>query len=461
MVTHHTCDTLIIGAGLAGLSAARTIEAHNRGENGGKPVSYMVLEAGDKIGGRVQSETVNIPGGKPVIINPGAQWFHADVRENAQENPLLPHVRSYKMPLFHDDMPRMFYENGVPVNYISNINKINSARRLIDGYDGPDTDLATLFTSSHLGTSSSLATTFGEVETGAPLCQVSAHDVRELVACNRGDFSKDGLGKFVEKYAADVVANVRLNNPIKRVQWKQDGREGVTVETANGDIYHAKRAVLTASIGVLKSNAITFEPPLPEAHASSLSHINMGNFNKVFLMFDKKFRFPVNSNTHMDVRTKNKQDIFYLARDNGQQLVTTFFGGELARQCDSNPDAARELAISGLAEIWGDEIRRHIVNTRVTQWGNDPLVRGGYSRVDLGHHQARQQLAEPIGDVLYLAGEGMGTQHPETGRNWGTHMAGAALSGERAAREILQSLSRGSAVGDATERNTSMTRFVR
>jgi monoamine oxidase len=458
---HHICDTLIIGAGLAGISAARTIEAHNRSQAGGAAVTYTVLEAGDKIGGRVQTEKRSVAGNPhDVIINPGAQWLHADVRADTPENPLLKHVRDeYKMPLVHDDMPRVFYDRGFPTRYNPSIQRINTARRVIDNFQGPDTDLATLFNETNLGTPSSLATTFGEVETGAPLHQVSAVDVRELVACNRGEFTKEGLATFVDKFAEDVKPNIKLNSAVKKVSWQPNGREGVVIETANGDTYHAKRCVMTTSVGVLKSGAIAFDPPLPPAHAESLSHINMGNFNKIFLFFDKEFKFPVNHNTHMDVRTKSGDDVFYLARDNGQQLVTTFLGGELGQLCDRDPDAARELAIQGLAEIWGDQVRGHIVDTRVTQWGNDPLVRGGYSRVEVGHHHVRQQLAEPIGGVLYLAGEAMGTINRESGRNWATHMAGAALSGERAAREVLQSLDRGTAVA-AARADASMTRFV-
>lgn len=450
---HHTCDTLIIGAGLAGLSAARTIETHNRSMNGGTPIHYLVLEAGDRIGGRVQSETLTLPEGDDILINPGAQWFHTDIRHGAQENPLLKTARECGASLVHDDMPRQFFNRGVPVNYLGNIHKIQQARRLIDSHEGPDTDLASLFSANRLGTPSSLITTFGEVETGAPLSQVSAVDVRELVACNMGKFTKAGLGQFISRYAEEVMPHVRLKSPVTRINWQPQGREGVVVETADGDSYHAKRCIVTASVGVLKSGAIGFEPPLPPEHAESLSHVSMGNFNKIFILLDKQFRFPVNSNTHLDVHTRGGHDVFYLARDNGQPLVTTFFGGELARLCDRDPEAARKLAIDGLAEIWGGEIRDHIVEARVTRWGNDPLVRGGYSRVDIGHHGARQQLAQPIGSSLYLAGEAMGAVHPETGRNWATHMAGAAISGERAARDVIQSLEKKMPVLEAPPRS--------
>ena len=104
------------------------------------------------------------------------------------------------------------------------------------------------------------------------------------------------------------------------------------------------------------------------------------------------------------------------------------------------PAAACEIAIKGLEEIWGADVRKHVVDTRVTQWGNNELVKGGYSRVHIGHHDVREKLAEPIGGVIFPAGEGIGACSPESGRNWATHMAGAALSGERAARLVLQEI---------------------
>lgn len=424
MSTVHTCDTVIIGAGLAGIAAARTLRD-----------DYVVLEADKKIGGRVQSEIIKTPEGKNVIINPGAQWLHRDVRVNTPENPLLAYAQSSE--LIRDTMPREFWRHGSQDTYVGKMKLIQSARTLIDNHTGPDTDLHTLF--NPLGSNESvLSTTFGEVETGAPLREVSAEDVRELVACNKGDFTRKGLGKFVENYAADVMPNIRLNNPVSLIRWNSGPNKGVEIHTKNGDIYRAKRCIITVSVGVLKSGDIRFEPELPQAYKEQLSHINMGNFNKVFLVFKPGFKFPVNHNTHLDVRTEDGQDIFYLARDNGQPLVTTFLGGELARLCDRDPAGATKMAIDGLCEIWGDHVRQNIADTRVTRWGNNDLVQGGYSRVDIGHHAVRQTLAEPIADTLYLAGEAIGAKHPESGRNWATHMAGAVLSGERAAKLILR-----------------------
>jgi monoamine oxidase len=439
---HYTCDTLIIGAGLAGISAARTLEAHNRCEDGSAPINYIVLEADNKIGGRAQSEIVKHDGAN-VVIHPGAEWIHRDVRTGTPENPLLQHVAP-EDKLWRDTMPREFWKNGDLTKWKPNMERIGRARKVVDAYphDAPDTDLAKLFEGHSLALTSELKTTFGEVETGAPLEDVSTRDVQNLVACNRGDFLCNGLGPFIKRYARDVEEHVRLNNPVERICWKPDGREGVEIHTKNGDVYSAKRLVLTVSIGVLKSGNIKFEPPLPEEYQANLANIEMGNFNKIFLFFDSKFKFPVNSNTHLDVHTKSGEDIFYLAKDNGQPLVTVFVGGALARICDKNPEKARDMAIQGLCEIWGDEVRDHIQKTppQVTQWGENPLVQGGYSRVKIGHHDVREKLAEPIDGIIYPAGEAIGATHPESGRNWATHMAGAAISGERAANLVIKSL---------------------
>ncbi|NBO20028.1 MAG: hypothetical protein EBV03_12570, partial [Proteobacteria bacterium] len=415
------CDILIVGAGLAGLSAARMVEKHNR-EGGGRPLSYEILDAKDSEGGRIKSRLIEMPGGRPIKTEHGPQWLHADVRKGAAPNALLPHVQQAGIELIPDSMPRIFYKRGQPVRYNGKIQLINKARGLIDDYKGPDTDLASFFATQSLGTETALSTTFGPVETGAPLHEVSTHDVRELVACNMGAFTRQGLSQFAGHYARDIKKHIRTNCPITEVHWKLEGREGGMVKTASGDTYFAKRIVLSPSVGVLKSGDIKFVPPLPPKHQHSLDNVHMGNFNKVFLVFNRDFTIPVNANTHMDVETRGGHEIFYLAKDNGQQLVTAFFGGELAQLCDRDPNAARDIAINGLAEIWGEGARTAIQRDKcvVTQWGNDPYVKGGYSRVNIGHHEARQQLAEPIGDVLYLAGEAMGTIHPETGRNWAT-----------------------------------------
>ncbi len=439
-MAEYTFDTIVVGAGLAGIAAARTLEQDNRahGNNDNAYTPYVVLEADSKIGGRVQSKIIETPDKKKIIINPGAQWIHRDVRDGAPENPLLPHVLASGDLLIRDPMPREFWNRGKMDNFVHNNNLIKAARKKIDAHKGPDTDLEALFTQHGLGIPSSLITTFGEVETGAPLRAVSTADVHDLVACNLGDFTRKGLGAFVEHFAKDVMPHIRLNTKIKEIHWQPGG--GVDVYTQGGDVYHAKRCILTVSIGVLKSGDIEFKPKLPRATRDQLSHIRMGDFNKIFLVFDPKFRFPVNHNTHLDVRTREGDDIFYLARDNGQPLVTAFLGGEQAVRCDRDLEGAREFAINKLCEIWGDKIKnqRHIIDSHVTQWGNNPLIRGGYSRVDIGHHRVREKLAQPIGDAIYLAGEAVGAKHPESGRNWATHMAGAALSGERAANLVLK-----------------------
>lgn len=469
-------DIVIIGAGVAGVSAARTIHSLNRSGRT-SPLSYAVLEADSKIGGRVQSEVIHMPSEEPVIISPGAQWFHKDIKgDAAPENCLLPIARQVD-PLVKDPMPRIFYNEGRP-DEKKNVELINQARALIDAYEGPDMPLADFFNQQNLGTPTALRTTFGEVETGAPLEEVSLIDVRNNVACNMGHFTRKGMGHFFQHFAKDIKPNIKTDCPVKRIKWDPEGKAETTIETTDGKIFSAKKCIITVSVGVLKSGNITFDPPLPPSHQKNLEHIYMGNFNKAFIVFDEGFQIPVPQNTHVDLRTKDVerksvysgdgravkgQDMFYLSNDNAGKtsylwdngkysrgwnvgksrtgkdrgrLMTAFYGGDLARLCDQSPEDAANLAIRGLVEIWGENVRSHIRHAKVTQWGAKPLVQGGYSRVDIGHHDARQELAKPFGNNR-LAGEAYGTIHPESGRNWATHMTGAAISGERAAIESI------------------------
>ena len=431
---------------MAGISAARTILAENK-RNRTRPVSFAVLEADDKIGGRVQSELIHLPNEKSVIINPGAQWFHKDLRKGAPENPLLELARKWD-PLVEDPMNRIFYHEGA-VDTNDNSALIKKARALIDAHEGEDMSLADFFNQQKLGTPTALRTTFAEVETGAPLEQVSLIDVRNNVACNMGHFTKHGMHRFVQHFAKEIKPHVELNKAITHIKWDPEGKKETEIETKDGALYKAKQCILTVSVGVLKSGQIKFEPPMPKSHQEQLSHIYMGNFNKAFLVFDKGFQMPVGQNTHMDMRTKDvqkiwpyagdertilPQDMFCLSNDNAGNghLDTAFFGGDLAKLCDESPHDATQLAIRALEEVRGSAVRKHLIHTHVTQWGANSRVLGGYSRVEIGYHDARQKLAEPFGNVS-LAGEAYGTIHPKSGRNWATHMAGAAISGERAA----------------------------
>lgn len=446
----YQSDVLIIGAGMTGISAARTIEEHNR-SGGHKPLTYTVLEATDRIGGRIKSDFIHLDDihvdgkppikQKPIKIERGAQWLHTDIRDGSAPNPLITDATDAGLDLILDTMPREFYKGGQRQSYNGKIRLIQTARQLIDGHRDKDTSVKALLDSHSLVSDSAINTTFGPVETGATTDKTSVIDIQKLVACNRGHFTRQPLSQMVEHMAKDVRPNIKLDCPIAELHWKMQG-QGAMVKLKNGDIYRAKRIMLSPSVGVLRSGDIKIVPPLPESHSKPLENIHMGNFNKVFLVFDKRFKMPVNANTHMDVETRDGKDIFYLAKDNGQQLVTTFFGDDLARDCDKDPQKAMDLAINSLAEIWGPDVKKYVLRDKciTTQWGNEPYVQGGYSRVNIGCHDVRQQLAEPLNDTLYLAGEGIGAINPETGQNWATHMPGAMLSGRRAALEICKSL---------------------
>ena len=381
------------------------------------------------------------------MLDHGAEWIHYALHKEdpgrlVPENPLLEHARKLGHPTEHDDQPQKFYSGGKELRHGSEMSKIKRGSKAIAGHAGPDVDLETFFEEKLGDAGSSLESTFGVAETGRKLRKTGVIEMQNIVSRNMGELSPGGLGEFIEKYAAPVKSHIRLNTPVSEIDWTNDGKRGVTVYTKNGDVYHAKHCIPTVSIGVLKSGAIKFRPSLPEEYQDNLSHIEMGDFNKIHIIFKNEigkgaFKFTVNRNTHMDVHTKGGDDIFYLARVNGQQLVTAFMGDDLARLCDDDPAAATEKAIKGLCEIWGDDVRNHIAGTYVTRWKNNPFVCGGYSLAEVGHYDVREALTKPIGGKIYLAGEAIGARHPELDMDYSTHMTGAVISGERAANAII------------------------
>src|SRR5687768_14137663 len=90
-------DVAIVGAGLAGLTAARALI------NAG--LTVLILEARDRVGGRAFSDSTTFA---PVTFDVGAQWFH-----QAASNPLVPIARALGLPLYPDSAPPLIFDGSV------------------------------------------------------------------------------------------------------------------------------------------------------------------------------------------------------------------------------------------------------------------------------------------------------------------------------------------------------------
>ena len=405
-------DIVIVGAGVAGLAAARALAATG--------LSVIVLEASARIGGRAHSVHPSALGG--ALWDRGASWLHA-----AQRNPFVPLAHAAGIPLADFDgqgewrvlvgdrdatAAEVAASHATEARYAGVV-----AAALADGGDRAMADAA-----ATLDGDPWLAT----VETFE--CRmIAAADPRRLSARDWLDNELDGANLVPGPGVGGLVARVldhavRLNTPVTGVAVTRDG---VEVATAAGPL-RARAAIVTVSTGVLPRLNL----PLPPAHAAALAALPMGLLTKVALPDPAGARFglPPGGGLHRRVERRHAPAMFFLGDPAGSSHVVGFVGGDTAETLAAMGEAATaDFARSGLRALLGNAVSPG--TALVADWSADPWARGAYAYALPGHAAARARLAEPFADgrIVY-AGEAVATDGLA-----GT-VAGAYNSGVAAAR---------------------------
>jgi len=236
-----------------------------------------------------------------------------------------------------------------------------------------------------------------------------------------------GYGNLISAWGADV--EVSLNTRVERINWS--GR-GVTVETPKGTI--TGRTVLsTVSTGILASGDILFTPDLPDWKSEAINNLPMGTENKMGVYFDKDVFGPDGRgyySTWNDDGDPAKVDASVMGHNTAAVFVGGRHGVWLEKQ---GQQACHDFAVDRIADIFGNDIRKHVSRIIATAWNTEPWTRGSWASAQPGQAHQRANLQRSVDERLYFAGEatlygGQGTCH------------GAYLSGIRAAQEIAAQL---------------------
>jgi monoamine oxidase len=141
----------------------------------------------------------------------------------------------------------------------------------------------------------------------------------------------------------------------------------------------AKAVIITVPVGVLAAGAISFAPPLSSAKLSAISALPMVVYDKVAVSFSKKV-FDAPAETRMIALAGTSKIVEARLRPQNQEAAIVYFSGEDAKAMEARgPTAAGAQALSALAEVFGKEIRPALVGSQSTRWGLDPLARGSWS----------------------------------------------------------------------------------
>ena len=412
-------DVAIIGAGAAGIGAALAARALG--------LSFVVLEAMDRIGGRAFTE--------PTVL--GAPWdAGCFILHSASENPLARVaerlriavlkgvVRRWRL-LDHDRLGTEVEAEALLAYYEECWERIDAAAAA-----GRDVACADVLDRAH-----PLWPQFAHrcaVFQGVDPEEASTLDHLRYRDTHENWPVADGYGTLIARIAAGVP--VHLNTPVTRID---HGTVPLRLMTPEGGV-RARTAVLTASTGVLAAEAIRFEPELPDWKVRAIDATPIGFADKIAFAFPPG-ALDAEPNDYLHVLTGSRRTLGFHLRPFGYDYASGYIGGSTSLLlAEASDDEAFAFAMEKLVAALGSSIASKVVARRRTRWAKEPFIRGGYSATRPGEALARVALAEPLSDRLFFAGEAAAPQFFSTAH-------GAYLSGIDAATRAAGTIGRAAA----------------
>jgi monoamine oxidase len=445
-VTSET-SVLIIGAGAAGLAAARDLSAAG--------VKVVVLEARERVGGRIHTHHDSI-----VPIELGAEFVHG------KDPRLLQIIEAAGVPFCDVTDRHWYFENGVLSNTHDFWNKLTALMDLLP-LDQPDRSfqefLDSLPNDEATVRAKSVATRYVQGFHAADVDRVGVHG---LIKTKEAEDEIDGGKSFRILGGYDIVtetlrdeaqaegAVVHLNTIVKELRWSRNHVEAVCIADKRLQLFAGSRAVITLPLGVLQARhhqrgAVRFVPELPREKQAAIDGLAMGHAIRIILQFCERFW------ENLDLPgTKHREDLselgfihfpgapvptwWTLLPVRAPVIVGWVGGPDAEKFIDRGKEYAVEQGLGSLEKILGvpqNRLRKLLVASHSHDWGSDPLSRGAYAYIPVNGLEAQRGLARALDDTLFFAGEATSVGH------FGT-VHGAIHTGQQAAKEILEVLSR-------------------
>ncbi len=410
-------DVIIVGAGIAGLTAAKTLMDAG--------YSVAVIEAAGRIGGRAytESDTFGVP------FDHGCSWINA-----GQSNPFKWIAEQNNFTLKnHSNASSSFYVDGKLANAEqrrANDNGWGAVEQALNaaGEAGLDVAASSVIPADNPNTGVA-QTWIGPMDWGVDFKDLSTKDYWNSEGGNPSYIVKEGLGAVVSHHFRDIP--VALNTPAKAIDWSG---KGVRVETPTGTI-EGKACIVTVSTGVLTAGKIKFTTGLPQDTQVAIADLPMGLLAKVCLQFkDTRLGFVPNNWLDYQVPAQSATPAcFFLTWPFDFNYMVGFVGGEFGWELSRVGEAAAvDFALGEVVKMAGSDVRKHFVKGRLTDWAENPNTLGAYAAARPGRYSAREALARPVDDKLYFAGEALGSPYVAL-------CNGAYKSGEDVAKTVAAS----------------------
>jgi monoamine oxidase len=404
----HHVDVAIIGAGAAGIAAARTLEGSN--------LSVLILEARDRLGGR--SHTLTLPGDIPFDL--GCEWLHsADINSFvpiAQDlgfkiNQARPRWRDQTFDIGFSVAQRAQFQAAFEAFY----DRAEQASNL------PNDSTASQWLEPNNIWNPLMNAVSGYIN-GCELDRVSVYDMDAYQDTEVNWRVTRGYGALIAAYGAPC--SVAMNTTVALID--HSGIE-VRLETSRGTLM-ARHVIVTVPTNLIANETIHFYPALPNKVAAAAG-LPLGLADKVMLALDGADELPIDGHLYGAIDRAGVGS--YHLRPQGEPCISGFFGGSFARTLeDAGEGAMAAQAIAEIVALLGSNYRTRLKPLAASRWARDPFANGSYSHALPGHADDRQILAAPIDNRLFFAGEA-------TSSNFFSTAHGARDTGERAAKEVM------------------------
>ena len=429
---------LVLGAGVAGLAAARALAEAGKG--------VVILEATQRIGGRIFTQHVRGRETGPLAVELGAEFVHGLPQSTWKL------LREAKLETQELDGSRLYFDQG----------RLTPAEGSEHDPTAVLEPMRTWLKDQPAGTDATFADYLRRAHIDAPLAARAASYVEGFNAADRERIGIAALARqqqAEDAIEADRLFHVRqgysalpdyllrtvraaggrllLDHPVQRLIWNTHtvkvsgvGPGGAPFELT------AKRVIITLPLGVLQTAAVQFSPE-PADRLHDASRLAFGQVMRISLLFDSRYWPDDLSFLHAPHELLSA---WWTPMPTRAPLITAWTGGpraaELARRLPSAAWPAAFLAealntLSRIVDVPRTRLEAALIAHHAHDWMHDPRYLGAYSYAPAGALEVSSKMSQPVDDTLFFAGE-----HTDVTGHWGT-VHGALATGERAAQQIL------------------------